>query len=409
MRKLLLVIALIFLASGIAGARFYWNNLRGIGPAVQKPPQDIVDIIEDRENDVPVPQPPVPGENNTEFPLTMPDGFDISIYAKDIPGARVIAFDEKGNMWVSQISEGTITIVEKGSNGKAGGQRIVFSDLQKPHGLAFDPQDPNVLFIAEENKVSRVTVRPEIGTLQKLIDLPEGSLHASRTINFGPDGRLYVAIGSSCNACEEEDPLRAKIYVMDKDGSNFKEFARGLRNTVFFTWHPGTKQMWGTDMGRDLLGDDVPPDELNIIEEGKNYGWPTCYGNNIHDTDYDKNVYIRNPCMEPFETPAYVEFQAHSAPLGLAFVPPSWPQEYRDNLIVAFHGSWNRTEPTGYKLVRIKLHPNGAYLGQEDFISGWLTDDGALGRPVDVVFGPDNQLYVSDDKAGVVYRISSQQ
>lgn len=402
MRTFLAILTISILGLGIWAAVFYYQNLRGIGPAVQKPPVDIVELLDEPD------EPLSPGQNSTDVPLQISDGFDISIYAKDIPGARVITFDAQGNMWVSQISEGTVTLVEKGSNGKAGSQRVVFSDLQKPHGLAFDPQDPNVLYVAEENKISRVTVRPEVGTFQKLADLPEGSLHASRTIGFGPDGRLYVSIGSSCNVCEEEDARRAKIYVMEKDGANFREHARGLRNAVFFTWHPATRQMWATDNGRDLLDDDLPPDEINIVEEGKNYGWPTCYGKNIHDTDYDKNTYIRNPCLEPFETPSYVDIQAHSAPLGLAFVPPSWPMEYRDNLIVALHGSWNRTEPTGYKLIRIKLDPNGAYLGQEDFISGWLTDDGALGRPVDVVFGPDNQMYVSDDKAGVVYRISSQ-
>ena len=180
--------------------------------------------------------------------------------------------------------------------------------------------------------------------------------------------------------------------------------------------------MWVTEMGRDLLGDDLPPDEINVIpieasvnsglsvadqNPTLNYGWPNCYGKNIHDTNFDKNTYIRNPCMEPFEIPSKVDLQAHSAPLGLAFVSENsvWPKEYRDNLIVAFHGSWNRTKPTGYKLVRIKLDKNGNYLGTEDFITGWITPDGALGRPVDVKFGPDGALYVSDDKAGVVYKI----
>ena len=177
--------------------------------------------------------------------------------------------------------------------------------------------------------------------------------------------------------------------------------------------------MWVTEMGRDLLGDDIPPDEINVIpieavtnsglsvadqNPVKNYGWPNCYGKNIHDDKFDKNTYIRNPCMDPFEIPSRVNLPAHSAPLGLGFVPNSWPKEYRNNLIIAFHGSWNRTTPTGYKLAMIKLDAQGNYLSIEDFISGWLTKDGALGRPVDVKFH-DGALYVSDDKAGIIYKI----
>ena len=180
--------------------------------------------------------------------------------------------------------------------------------------------------------------------------------------------------------------------------------------------------MWATEMGRDLLGDDIPPDEINIIEEGKNYGWPNCYGKNIHDDNFDKNTYIRNPCMEPFETGSHVDLQAHSAPLGLAFVPEwgidsnmcfegleaacggGFPDEYWNDLIVAYHGSWNRTNPTGYKLVRVKMDDYGNSIGVEDFITGWLGPKGVLGRPVDVKFH-NGALYVSDDKAGVIYKI----
>jgi len=149
-------------------------------------------------------------------------------------------------------------------------------------------------------------------------------------------------------------------------------------------------------MGRDLLGDDMPPDEINIIEEGKNYGWPVCYGKNIHDTDFDHNTYVRNPCMEPFETPSHIDIPAHSAPLGLAF--------YKNDLLVAYHGSWNRSVPTGYKIVKMNLDANGNYLGQEDFISGWLQEGNALGRPVDIL-ADRGRIFISDDKAGVIYLV----
>ena len=361
----------------------------------------------------------------------MPDGFSIEIFAKDLPGARVMEFDTFGNMWVSQTSAGVVSLLEV-ADGIVTHQNVILRNLKKPHGLAFHPEQETILYVAEEHRVSRIPTYSE-GSLEKIIDLPSGGGHFTRTIGFGPDKRLYVSIGSSCNVCNEFDNRRAKIFSANDDGSNFQEFARGLRNAVFMTWHPELKNMWVTEMGRDLLGDDIPPDEINVIPLSasvnsglsvadqnpvQNFGWPNCYGKNIHDADFDKNTYIRNPCTDPFEIPSYIDLQAHSAPLGLAFIPdpPSaltggggWPAEYRDDLIVAFHGSWNRSVPDGYKLVRIKLDENGKYLGTEDFVSGWLTNPpaggGTLGRPVDVKFGPDGNLYISDNKAGVIYKI----
>jgi len=204
---------------------------------------------------------------------------------------------------------------------------------------------------------------------------------------------------------------------MNSDGSDFKEFAHGLRNTVFFTWNTETKEMWGADMGWDFLGDNLPPDEINILKGGGNYGWPICYGKNIHDTVFDKNTYIRNPCMEPFETSSYIDIPAHSAPLGLAFVPKdtekgkfganiTWPRDYWYNLFVSYHGSWNRTVPTGYKIVRYKFNEKGDYSRVEDFITGWLKPgDGLYGRPVDILVQSGGSMYISDDKAGVIYRV----
>jgi len=334
----------------------------------------------------------------------VPDGFKIEVLADNLSGARVVLPDSLGNLWVSQPSQGVVSLVEM-DEGKVTQHYPIFQDLKRPHGLAFDPDDPFLLYIAEEDKISRIRVYSE-GSFEKLVDLPASGNHYTRTIAFGPDGRLYVSIGSTCNVCNESDPRRAKIFSMNKDGSDFKEYASGLRNSVFFTWHPTTGEMWATDMGRDLLGDDTPPDELNIVKEGQHYGWPTCYGANIHDTDFDKNIYIRNPCQEPTEVPSYVDFQAHSAPLGLAFImDKNWSKDYRDDLIVAFHGSWNRTVPTGYKLVRVKLDEQGNYQGTEDFISGWLSNGRVYGRPVDVVADRD-KLYVTDDRAGLIYVIT---
>jgi len=408
---------------------FYWKNLRGAGPAILPPVGDIVKELEKTPTSSPVSPTSSPRvKNTTQFPLKLPDGFSISIFAKDLPGARVIEFDTFGNMWVSQTSQGVVSMLEV-KDGKVTHQSVIFKDLKKPHGLAFHPDQKTLLYVAEEHRISKIPTYSE-GNLEKIIDLPYGAGHFTRTINFGPDRRLYISIGSSCNVCIESDNRRAKIFSANDDGNNFQEFARGLRNAVFMTWHPQLKNLWVTEMGRDLLGDDLPPDEINVIpieastnsglsvadqNPVQNFGWPNCYGKNVHDTEFDKNTYIRNPCMDPFEIPSYVDMQAHSAPLGLGFVPDppagGWPAEYRDDLIVAYHGSWNRTKPTGYKLVRMKLDAQGNYLGTEDFITGWYESrpgvtgpEGALGRPVDVKFHNDI-LYVSDDKAGVIYKI----
>lgn len=173
------------------------------------------------------------------------------------------------------------------------------------------------------------------------------------------------------------------------------------------TIDPATNQVWGADMGRDFLGDNTPPDEINILEQGKNYGWPICYGDNVHDTAFDKNTYIRNPCMTPFETSSHINIPAHSAPLGLAFATGTgWAPDYAGNLFVSYHGSWNRITPTGYKVVRYVLNADGSMQSVEDFITGWLQSDGtALGRPTGLLLKPDGQLFVADDKAGVIYRI----
>lgn len=389
MKKRIVIFLIILFLGFVAWAGiFYWQNLRGISPVIGEPDKDIVKIA-----------------NTTGLPLELPENFAISIFAENLPGARVLAQDILGNFWISQTKQETISLLEV-QDGKVVSQNAILRNLKNPHGLAFDPADQFVFYFAEENKISKIRVYSD-GPPQKIIDLPGGGNHFTRTIKFGPEGRIYVSIGSSCNVCVEKDARRAAIYSMEKNGSDFGPFATGLRNTVFFDWSYVDGRMWGTDMGRDFLGDDLPPDEINIIEKGGNYGWPICYGKNIHDADFDKNVYIHNPCEEPFEKPSHIDIPAHSAPLGLAFVPEEgWPEDYRYDLFVAYHGSWNRSEPTGYKIVRHKLDKFGNYYGAEDFVSGWLTKNNeALGRPVDILIQSGGLMYITDDKAGVIYKI----
>ena len=405
MKKNIIIIISLFVLVGLVYAGvFYYKNLRGASTAFFPPAGDIT-----KEFPTTTPSPdsasPQPINNG---PLKMPDGFSISVLAKNLPNARVIAEDSMGNLWISQPSQGTITLIEM-QNGQAIKQTAVLKNLRNPHGLAFDPQDPFTLYFAQEREISKVRVYSE-DTPHKVIDLPpKKGLHFTRTIQFGGDGRLYVSIGSGCNVCRETDERYASLWSLNKDGSDFKQVAKGLRNSVFFVWNERDNNIWATDMGRDYLGDNLPPDEINIIDPRSsqvlNFGWPNCYGKNIHDIDFDTNTYIRNPCMEPFEQPSYIDIPAHSAPLGLTFVPASagWPEEYRDDLLVALHGSWNRSTPIGYSVVHYDLNDDGNMIAPTDFITGWTKGKKASGRPVDLVFGKNGDLYISDDKAGVIY------
>lgn len=413
-RKKILKLLLFFAIAAVLGVGAIWaldvaRVARGLKPVLLNPPRDISEIIPPTSEGT--------GEegskNATDMPLSLPEGFSISLYAKGLGGPRVMHWGPDGRMLVSIPSEGKVVALrDADGDGSAEEIETVLAGLNRPHGLASRCDDTQcVLYVAESDAVMRYGYHSGVldprGT--KLADLPGGGRHFTRTIMFMPapnENTLLISVGSSCDVCRESDPRRAAILALDVTTGIVEEFARGLRNSVFMAIHPVNGKIWATEMGRDLLGDALPPDEINIIEEGKNYGWPICYGKNAHDTAFDKNTYIRNPCMEPFETQSYIDIPAHSAPLGLSFFPEEgWSEEYWHNLLVAYHGSWNRTEPTGYKLVRYKLDAQGNYLGEEDFISGWLKEDRALGRPVDILIQPGGTIFVSDDKAGVIYRI----
>ena len=357
------------------------------------------------------PTAPEDAADSAAMPLKLPPGFAISIFAREVKGARVLALDPAGNLLVSLTSQGkVVALPDKNGNGVADTVVPVLAGLNKPHGLAFGPGKKPRLYVAETDQVAAYDYDTERLTAtdpQKIAGLPPGGRHFTRSLRFLPgaqDRRLLISVGSSCDACEEQDPRApAKILAVNADGGDLSTFASGLRNSVFMAVHPLTRHVWATEMGRDYLGDNLPPDEINLILKGGHYGWPYCYGKRIHDDRFDPNGAHREFCVETI--PSFIDLPAHSAPLGLAFFPAAWPKQFRYHLLVAYHGSWNRTEPTGYKVVLHRLDIDGNPVDAEDFITGWLTPAGALGRPVDILIKDDGVIFISDDKAGVVYRV----
>lgn len=342
--------------------------------------------------------------------LKAPPGFHISVFAEEVDGARMMVLSPAGVLLAAESGEGKVVALPDPKHaGKAERAVDVLSGLNEPHGLAFYE---GKLYVAENDKVRRYDwdeANLRASNPKPLADLPGRGGHSTRTILFH-GGKMYVASGSSCNVCIERDPRRAAVVEFNPDGSGQKIFAKGLRNAVGLAVNPKTDTVWATVNGRDMLGDDVPPDVIvDLGKDGGDFGWPYCYGDRVPDSTFTKPG--DNRCKNM--VPPKVEIQAHSAPLGLAFYEGSgFPAEYRNNIFVAFHGSWNRSIPTGYKVVRVKLDDTGQPQGgAEDFITGWLapgeTKKGRwMGRPVGVVFGSDGAMYLSDDAGGVIYRVT---
>lgn len=342
------------------------------------------------------------GAETLPHPITLPKGFRLSVYASGLQGVRMMALSPEGDLTVSQPRSGRILLLpDRNKDGKADRTLVFAKDLDRPHGLAWRDGD---LYVAETGAVQRLVDRDGDGMaeIKQLVtdDLPPGGGHWTRTLGFGPDGNMYVSVGSTCNVCVETDRRRAAILRFKPDGSDMTLYARGLRNAVGFAWHPETRELWATDNGRDWLGNDAPPDELNRITFGAHYGWPYCYGDRKPDPSFKEEDFCART------VPMALGFQAHSAPLGMTFYTGKlFPAEYRNDAFVAFHGSWNRKPPTGYKVVRVRFK-DGKPTSYEDFATGWLRHGTDWGRPVDVLVAPDGALFVTDDAGGRIYRIT---
>lgn len=337
--------------------------------------------------------------------IKLPPGFSISVFA-EVDNARSMAISPSGTLFVGNRSEDKVYAVKDiDGDFKADKRWVIASGLNMPNGVAFKDGD---LYVAE---VSRILKFKDIennldnpGTPEVVYDqYPTETHHGWKYIAFGPDGKLYVPVGAPCNICESEDPIYASITRINSDGTGMEVFASGVRNTVGFTWHPDTKELWFTDNGRDMLGDDIPPCELNTAPSmGMHFGYPYCHGGTIKDPEFGD----KRPCAE-FIKPIQ-NLNAHVAPLGVKFYTGSmFPESYKNQALIAEHGSWNRTKKSGHLISLVKLE-NGKAVGYETFAEGWLNHDTqeAWGRPVDVLVLPDGSLLVSDDKGGMIYRIS---
>ena len=363
--------------------------------------------------------------------LKLPPGFEVSVFSKlaeNYGQPRMLAFDKQGHLFVTLASSNSLVMLpDTNKDGLAEAAVLISDKLNAPNGVAFVGDD---LLVANQDAIVKLTKnKNQWSAPAPFIGGFASGGHTLKTIKISPDNFLYINVGSSCNVCLEDDPTRATIlrYTLDGKPAGALEivgrhslapiWARGLRNSQSFTWHPTTGAMFATNNGADnrsgikngKVNDDIPPEHLNKIEPSKHYGWPYCWGDGKNSLIDDPNFLAPNVDFCKTATAPAITFDAHSTPIGMTFLDKSnFPAEYKSDAIVALHGSWNRKNPNGYKLVRVKFNGDKP-VEVVDFATGWLNENAAWGRPVDVMIGPDGALYVSDDRAGTIYRISYRQ
>lgn len=361
---------------------------------------------------------------NTNFPqhrdfdasmvsrLKTSDGLTVSVAASGLGKPRMLTFDDDGKLYITRRDQGDVLqLIDSDKDGRFEKMHTIVSQFPGVHGITLHD---GYMYLCSNRELKRAKLNEdgEAGELEVLLkDLPDGGQHGNRTMAFGPDGLLYLTIGSDCNDCNETNPEHATIVTMKADGTGRRIFARGLRNTIGIDWHPETKELWGADNGTDWRGDDTPPEELNKIIDGAHYGWPLIYGNRIPDeTREDPPGSTKKEFAATTEAPA-MTFPAHSAPINLIFLDQvkGLPKDYQDDAIITLHGSWNKTKPDGYKIVHVSFE-NGKPVAQDDLLSGFLNDDGStrFGRPAGLAVSPAGDIYVSDDANGIIYRLTAE-
>lgn len=332
--------------------------------------------------------------------VQLPPGFHMEVYADNVPNARSMTLGAKGTLFVGSRTANVVHAISPAGSGGKPQVRVIARGLKSPNGVAFHN---GALYVAEINRVFRLDgIEDRLDTppaITPIATLPDKEHHGWRYMAFGPDNKLYVAIGAPCNVCNEPD--FATIIRMNADGTGRETFAKGIRNSVGFTWHPQTRELWFTDNGRDMLGDDVPPDELNrAAKAGQDFGFPYCFGGDIKDPEFG-NLGACAASTAPVQ-----KLGAHVAALGLKFYTgAAFPAAYRGQIFIPEHGSWNRTQKSGYRLAVVTLQGDRA-VNYQPFATGFHRGNEVFGRPVDLLVMADGSLLVSDDLAGAVYRIS---
>lgn len=367
--------------------------------------------------------------------LQLPENFKVTVFAghtseQNLDGARLMTIGPEGHLYLSLPKQGKVVMLpDENQDGMADKVVLVAQHLNAPHGLAFVDQ---TLYVANQDGVVKLTREngqwPATKITPIIRHLATGG-HTLKSIKVGPDGYLYLNVGSSCNVCVEEDNTRATIHRYTVEGkpagslvtlgrhAQSPVWATGLRNSQGFVWHPVTGEMFATNEGADnrselkngRVNDELPPEHLNKIIGGQHYGWPYCWGKEADGTQFADPNFVGEPNFcKTTQAPA-LTFTSHSTPIGMTFLDKAKvPDEYKKDVLVALHGSWNRKQLSGYKVVRVKFNEAHQPVAVEDFMTGWLSNNTDWGRPVDVSVGSDGAIYVSDDKTGLIYRVRYQ-
>lgn len=336
--------------------------------------------------------------------IKLPEGFNISVYA-EVPNARSMALSPAGVLYVGNRSEDKVyAVTDNDKDGRADKVYTIASGLNSPNGVAFKDGNLYIATISSILKLNNIEANLDKAPTPVTVydKYPTDKHHGWKFIAFGPDGKLYVPVGAPCNICKSDDPVYASITRINDDGTGFEIFANGVRNSVGFSWHPETKALWFTENGRDMMGNDMPSDELNIAPTaGLHFGYPFCHQGDTPDPEFGTS----KNCSD-YVAPVQ-KLGAHVAALGMRFYTGSmFGAAYRNQLFIAEHGSWNRTEPVGYNVTLVNTDSNGKVSSKSIFAEGWLQPDGkVLGRPVDVAVMADGSLLISDDYSGVIYRV----